>query len=694
MKKNSRDSKIKIISIEDFYNRCDYLCNISNENLWHESTIPEEDSIYYKLTSQYLICIIYTFTRTNFGLNAIGKLELILVAYRDGKTEYKLLNNRLDTLKEERLKHRSNKRLDKKILEMEQAINLLPAYCEKNHPLSKPFDSYLVYTGYKTSISNLKNKYLVFDVETNGLRKSTDDLLSLSIYDPTTGVCYNRYFPLDMQPLVLTGYINGITDEMLASETHMTQDELDWLLEYFDLKNKTLLSFSGGQGTFDFTFVQNYCKRHNIVGFEDLKIENIKNRIPKAPFGCEGQLTKDNLCRIFGISGVSEIHSSYNDCILEWKLFEKLESECVFFIDKHLFKYTPDYIIPYTYLFKHKELVKYAGIKIPAIQGKATEIFKLTFAKKIIKEIKKFPTNITGITIEHGINAYLKAEKQDNFKFLSENKSHLVYIGSLDSNIKEIPIIEENDGSISAINDEDKGFIDEVNIVTKKIIDCIKPLADYLKKNIFADGKIMTQELSISEDGKVLALCDLSDSKNVLEIKTFNVIKDNYLDSNIARQLYFQSKGRKTYVLSINFDTHFNEKTYKQIIDDLNIYLYKVELSIYQPEKMTFKIELDKDDARVFDIIINNPKISKSKIETSLGLSTWQINRSLNILENLEYIKKENPSNPKSPWIIMRKNDDRITNYYLDDGFTNDFMGLAVYSKKMKDRIHIIKDKE
>ena len=82
-------------------------------------------------------------------------------------------------------------------------------------------------TNNRGKMSVKKERYMqikdvVFDVETNGTRKSNDDLLSLSIYDPSTGLCYNRYFPLDLQPLILTGFIHGITDEMLADSTHIT----------------------------------------------------------------------------------------------------------------------------------------------------------------------------------------------------------------------------------------------------------------------------------------------------------------------------------------------------------------------------------------------------------------------------------------------------------------------------------------
>ena len=97
----------------------------------------------------------------------------------------------------------------------------------------------------------------------------------------------------------------------------------------------------------------------------------------------------------------------------------------------------------------------------------------------------------------------------------------------MDSKIKEIPIITENDGTVKAIKEEDKEYINQVNSVTKMIIEHIKPVADYLRENIFKEDKIMTQELSITDDKKVLALCDLSDSKNVVEIKTYDVLDEN-----------------------------------------------------------------------------------------------------------------------------------------------------------------------
>ena len=659
----SKDPKTVLVSIEEFLRESNYLCEIKKNNLWKSTTVPEPDKTYYKFTEKYLISIFYGKTLTNYGFEIKEKLELIEVAQRDGKTEYELFDRKINEIK-----NKKEKNWTKKIDKLEKAKKHIPKYKENGEELySKEFESYLINTGYKTKKETLKNKYLVFDVETNGVRKSNDDLLSLSIYDPSTGICYNRFFPLDLQPLVLTGFIHGITDDDLSCATHMTQEELDWLYKYFHLKDRILLSYSGGKGTFDPSFVQNYCRRQGVQGFEDLQFENIKSRIPQAPFGLEGQLTKDNLCKLFGIDGVSEIHSSLNDCILQWKLFEKIESECVFFIKEHLYKYTPEYIIPYSYLFQNEDLVKYADVKVPDIRGKATELFKLEFPKKVLKDIKKFPTNITGISIEHGINAYLGAKKQNNRAFLSKNRLHLKYVGSLESRIKTVPIIFKDDGMLQAVRKEDREEVDQVNSVTKLVIEHIEPLVLYIKKNIFKKDNIMTQELSISDDKKVLALCDLSDSENVLEIKTYNVlIEDDIILRAIARQLYYQAKGRNTFLLSIKFDTHLNCRTSKQIIDGLNVYLYKVDLFEFDSTTVVHTRTLTEEDKTILKTIIEKPDITMASVSKKLNKPYQSVLKKIKDLEKFGYIKKEYPHIRKSPWKILRNVDDRITKYNID----------------------------
>lgn len=659
--KFSKDPNVKLVSVEKFLNEANYLIDITKDKLWNKKIRPNPCGVYYKFTSQYLIQIKYTYTFKNFGSDICEKLHEITVAKRDGISEYSFLDNKISELIEAALHEDAERLINSK--------KLLPKFRVKGTPSVKPYEEYLVDTGYITKRDDLRNKYIVIDVETNGLRKTKDDLLSISIYDPTTGMCYNRFLPLDQQPMILTTFINGIDDKTLDKACHMSQDEVDWIYNYFDLNQRTILSYSGGKGLFDLDFVVNYLKRHNISGFNDLKSMNIKQKVPPAPYGCSGRLTKDNLCEIFGIEGVSKTHTSYNDCILEWKLFEILEQKYVFFIEDSLYKYSPDYIIPFSYLFQNEEVLKRANVIIPDVKGRAQEIFRFSYPKNKLKEIKKFPTNITGITIEHGINTHLNAEREDNTEFLSKNKSHLQYIGSFGNNLDEIPIMLLDDGMVKAVYKEDQQVVDEVNRVTNTIIENIAPVAEFLKTNIFKNSKIRTQEISVTDDGKVMALCDLSDRKNVVEIKTHAIETHNgFVERKLATQLYYQSQGRNTYVLSLDFETHMNIKSRLNVVDDLQIVLYRVDLEQYDSSAVIKTKTLNKMEIELLTSVKNNPDISKATLCRMYRIKYKVVSFYLGVLERFKYIEKENPLSKNSKWRILRSIDDVTTNYKEKDG--------------------------
>lgn len=48
------------------------------------------------------------------------------------------------------------------------------------------------------------SKYVVFDVETNGLKSQQDDLLSISFYKPDDKREYSRFLPLELNSKVET----------------------------------------------------------------------------------------------------------------------------------------------------------------------------------------------------------------------------------------------------------------------------------------------------------------------------------------------------------------------------------------------------------------------------------------------------------------------------------------------------------
>lgn len=561
MRKFSIDPLIKTVSIDEFLEKYNYLMEYEG-HIW-ENKKPEPNLVYYKITSKYFISILYKEISTNFGLDREEKLERIEVAYRNGKKEYDLYNNKIQKL------NIQQKHILKYVFDA-----LVPPYEEEKEKayIKSNLEDYIIDTGYITE-NSYQNKYVVFDVETNGIRKKYDDLLSIAIYDPYSGLCYNRYLPLDLQPMVLRTYRNGIYDEMLENKSHLTQDEFNEIIDKFDLNNRIILTYSGGKGDFDRIIFENYCKRQGIKNFENFKFENIKKYIPSATFEVNGQLSKDNLCKLFNISGIKDIHTGDNDCLLEWKLFEHVYNKKMLFIKNTLYEFTPDYIIPISYLIRYPILGEFAGHKIPEIEESHSVVFSYNFPKKIVNQIKKFPTNITGVTVEDAIYEKLKITKENNNNFLVSNKMKLKIIGELESKIENVPVIKEK-GLLKSLNPIYEMFVQDINRVTNLISVELDKTVEFIKNYIFNNEKIKNQELVFSDDKKVLALCDLSSQNSIIEIKTNNVIANDKIGQDILTQLYYQSNRRQTYLLSIEFNRE------KAVLDNVKVKIYKIDLKV------------------------------------------------------------------------------------------------------------------
>ena len=260
-----KSSKTVVESLKDFYESSGYLKNYK-ECKWKKDRAPEYYCYYYKFTSNLIMFIDYGCSMKNYGTTPTAKLEKITVAFRDGVTEYALIKEKLNELKEERSKVKKSKKLDEQIEWLEylnrNIKRILPKfskYFEFNTGEQLCSESITI-DETKISSSSIASQYVVLDLETNGLRTANDDLLSISLYDPSTGKICNRLLPLELQPTVLTTYINGIDDTDVENAVPLSQKEFDDLIEEFDLTNKTILFYSGGK--FDFDFLDKYCWRH------------------------------------------------------------------------------------------------------------------------------------------------------------------------------------------------------------------------------------------------------------------------------------------------------------------------------------------------------------------------------------------------------------------------------------------------
>ncbi len=415
-------------------------------------------------------------------------------------------------------------------------------------------------------ISIEANKYVVFDVETNGLKSKEDDLLSISFYKPDEEKSYERFLPLELSRHVKTTQYNGITDEDLKNASPLSQDEFDDLISEFELDSRIILTYSGRK--FDEVFLREYLKRKGIRGFERLTFYNFKKQLISSRFS-GGNVTKDNLCNMFGISNVQKIHTASNDCRLEWELFKKLNGHHFLITEgdmkDNVFEFSSDYIIPVS-LFSSHPNIKNVVENFPYIQCNSQEIKSFEISSK---EIKHLGTNFDGMVIEHLINCMLNVKKIDSREFLLENKKKLSFVGKIPSSYESVPMSFNLDGTVTAIQPAHKKIEKTINDEVIILKERLQPIVDYIANDIFECHAISSQELVVNDDYNVLALCDLSTDKAVLEIKTNSSPSENYKE-----QLFFEARGRDCYHLRMIWDYHIEKvvsKTLKFIIHKVNV---------------------------------------------------------------------------------------------------------------------------
>ena len=155
-------------------------------------------------------------------------------------------------------------------------------------------------------------------------------------------------------------------------------------------------------------------------------------------------VTKDNLCRAFGIGGVSSTHTSKNDCMLEWKLFEAMDGQHLLVTEGNVFKLNHGYVVPASYLDSFSGLREYAGV--PKRYVEAQKVFALELSEGATREFVRFPNNISGVTVEHLIDSEVQARQVDARKRLLRNKSKLEYVESFPGASEPIPVELGDDG--------------------------------------------------------------------------------------------------------------------------------------------------------------------------------------------------------------------------------------------------------
>lgn len=412
------------------------------------------------------------------------------------------------------------------------------------------------------------SKYVVLDVETNGLSSQMDDLLSISLFLPDKNMKFERFLPLYLNKHLNKEAckVNGITEEMLKGKTHITQDEFDLIAKEYELFDREILHF----GKIDKGFIKNYMNAHNIKGYSKLNFHDIKHHFITNSFS-NGEYSKDNLCIGLGIEGVKAVHSGINDCILEWKLFEKIDGD--FALCRRLgnykigiYKLSKDYYIPASSVRYYPNL-KYA-VSLPAVKATYEEVFRLDLSKKCKNEASDYFYQPAGYASEKIIWKALNARDVKDDTFARTNFAKMTKLGEFSvapENVIEVTTNE--DGTLTAVRDEDKAFVEAMNKQMVAIKKEIPPLIEFIKHNIFRDKEILTQEVIVNDDLKAFGYCDFSNEQASLEMKFGDQFYDEWSDeineiklSQHKYQYLITSNGRESYVL---IGSYFTFRIYK-----------------------------------------------------------------------------------------------------------------------------------
>jgi DNA polymerase III epsilon subunit-like protein len=180
---------------------------------------------------------------------------------------------------------------------------------------------------------NLKNftneNFVVLDVETTGLNFIQDDIIEFCIYENEEKY-FRKYLPLENRKTNTAFGINKIEDEKLLKANPLTQEEVDYIIEKFDLINKVILIWSGAN-LFDRTFLEIYFLKHNLKGIENFTFYNVEMYAKEKLLGLQSY-SKDYIALLYGISTLNS-HNALEDCIIEKKIISKLLNNTQILLD-------------------------------------------------------------------------------------------------------------------------------------------------------------------------------------------------------------------------------------------------------------------------------------------------------------------------------------------------------------------------
>lgn len=170
----------------------------------------------------------------------------------------------------------------------------------------------------KTSIND-DNQYVVIDIETTGL-KDDDEIIELAailIKDKSVIDSYSSLINCNKKIPDEIINLTGITQDNLLNDGIQLKDAITNFLEFCGDNN-----LIGYNINFDMKFLQNSCK-NNGLPFIKNKTTDVMKLAKKKKISNSGY-SLSSIAKYLEIE-YSKTHRAYDDCILTYKIFEKLK---------------------------------------------------------------------------------------------------------------------------------------------------------------------------------------------------------------------------------------------------------------------------------------------------------------------------------------------------------------------------------
>lgn len=168
------------------------------------------------------------------------------------------------------------------------------------------------------------DEIIVLDLETTSLNPLTGDVIEIALFDPSTGKEYSRLLPLNRSERIPDEIVSltGITNEMIQTMPAITSEELDEIIDNFNLSTKTILIWSG-INMFDAHFLSTLFIRTGNERFKELKFVSAMEIIKQNSGYNFASLSKDYIASRLNID-VGGSHRALNDCKIEADIYKFL----------------------------------------------------------------------------------------------------------------------------------------------------------------------------------------------------------------------------------------------------------------------------------------------------------------------------------------------------------------------------------